>query len=223
MAKIYVDKKVHALRELHDETLKLDRSQIGIRDFLARQAQSVLDGHKSGNDAVTFHLACWCPSFIGKPPQQIMEEVLSLDLARQTIALEHGYTDWPAVEALGPLMFEVDFEQAVDWVMTGEVESLQELIETKPALAQQKSQFPHNATLLHYLAANGVESHRQITPLNAVDVARCLISAGVKVNEPANMYGGGSTTMGLLLSSAHPANAGVTDELAQILTEAGAH
>jgi len=221
-SEIYVDAKVHALRQLHAETLQLDRTQFSIQTLLARQAQSILDGHTEGNDAVTFHLACWCPQVIGQPPQQIMNTPLSLGLARQTIALEYGYEDWAAVEALGEQKLDENFEQAVDAVMTGNLKTLQALLKEKPSLATQTSQYPHAATLLHYLAANGVESHRQITPLNAAEIAKCLIDAGADVNVPANMYGGGSSVLGLLLSSAHPANAGVCDDVAHVLRNAGA-
>jgi len=36
----------------------------------------------------------------------------------------------------------------------------------------------HHATLLHYVGANGIESFRQKTPANAVDIARLLLDAG---------------------------------------------
>jgi hypothetical protein len=36
------------------------------------------------------------------------------------------------------------------------------------------------------------------------------------------MYGGGSTTLGLLVTSDHPAKAGVTGEVRTVLADAGA-
>jgi len=76
-------------------------------------------------------------------------------------------------------------------------------------------------SLLHYIGANGVESYRQITPMNAAEIVKTLIDAGADVNAPANMYGG-STPLELVLSSAHPHNAGVVDEIAAVLRNAGA-
>lgn len=67
----------------------------------------------------------------------------------------------------------------------------------------------HRATLLHYVAANGVEGHRQRTPANAPDVARVLLESGAEPDAVADMYGGQCTTMVLLVSSSHPAEAGV--------------
>jgi hypothetical protein len=42
------------------------------------------------------------------------------------------------------------------------------------------------------------------------------------VNATANMYGGGSTVLGLLVTSDHPAKAGVTGEVRKVLVDAGA-
>jgi len=82
----------------------------------------------------------------------------------------------------------------------------------------------HRATLLHYIAANGVEDFRQKTPKNALDVARLLLDAGAEVDALAETYGGGSiqTTMNLLVSSTHPAGAGLQSNLAELLLDYGA-
>jgi len=222
MTEIYIDAKVHTLRELHYDTLQLDRSRVSIREVLARQADTVLDAHKNGNDAVTFHIGCWHPQLTGQTAEQIMSASLTLEQARLTMAREYGYVDWAAVEALGELKFDGDFETAVDLVITGKVDLLSDMLASHSHLVTQTSQHPHAATLLHYLAANGVESHRQMTPLNAADVASCLIDAGANVNATANMYGGGSKTIDLLVTSAHPHNAGVVDAVSTILKQAAA-
>ena len=106
-------------------------------------------------------------------------------------------------------------------MLAGDLDKFTSTLTTTPALAQQQSQYGHRATLLHYLGANGVESYRQVTPLNAVKIAECLIEAGANVNATANIYGG-SRPLGLLTTSAHPANAGVTADVAAVLEKAGA-
>jgi len=222
MTEIYIDEEIQALRKIHNVVLKAALDDITIKEILACQAQNILDAHKSGNEAVTFHLACWSPQFIGQSTDEIMNSPLTLDQAKQTIAQEYGYSDWTKVEALCSSKLDINFEKAVDSVVTGEVEVLSELVSAKPQLTGQTSQYPHSATLLHYVSANGVESHRQMIPLNAVDVVNYLIAAGSDVNATANMYGGGSTPLALLMSSAHPANAGLVDELSDVFTSAGA-
>jgi ankyrin repeat protein len=67
-----------------------------------------------------------------------------------------------------------------------------------------------------------VERYRQKTPANAVDVARLLLGAGAEVDALADMYGGQCTTMNLLVSSCHPAEAGLQVELLETLLDFGA-
>jgi len=89
-------------------------------------------------------------------------------------------------------------------------------------LARTRSTRRHHATLLHYIGANGVEGDRQRTPANAVEVARVLLDAGAEVDALADMYDARCTTMSMLVSSAHPAGAGVQAALAETLLDYGA-
>ena len=118
-------------------------------------------------------------------------------------------------------MLDEEFERTVDAEVEGDITQILRLIQVKPELVNQSSQYGHRATLLHYIAANGVESCRQITSLNAPDVTRCLILAGADVNAIAEIHGS-STALNLVLTSAHPHNAGVTVKIADVLREAGA-
>ena len=88
---------------------------------------------------------------------------------------------------------------------------LRALLREHPELATARSSRPHRCTLLHYLAANGVEGERQKTPANAVEVIELLIGAGSDPNASCTYRGGpGETTAGLLAGSAPPRNAGLT-------------
>jgi len=73
------------------------------------------------------------------------------------------------------------------------------------------------------VAANGVEDELQKSPKNAAEIARILIEAGAEVDALAETYGGGTnqTTLCLLVSSIHPATAGVQPALVQVLCDAG--
>jgi ankyrin repeat protein len=75
---------------------------------------------------------------------------------------------------------------------------------------------------LHYVSANGVESYRQRSPKNALEIARVLLEAGAEVDAEADVYGGGSTTLGLVATSVHPERAGVQLELMDLLLRHGA-
>lgn len=114
------------------------------------------------------------------------------------------------------------FEQAVDAIVEGNLPLLEALLNHHPNLVHQRSTLPHAATLLNYLAANGIEDHRQITPPNALDIATLLLDRGADPNAKANVYGGLHATLPLLASSAHPARAGLQLPLLKLLIARGA-
>lgn len=114
------------------------------------------------------------------------------------------------------------FERAVDAVVTGDAATLRELLREHPQLVHAHSARPHHCTLLHYVGANGVEDWRQKTPPNAIEIATMLLDAGAEPDALADLYGSRYTTMGLLVSSVHPAQAGLQAPLAELLLDRGA-
>jgi len=114
------------------------------------------------------------------------------------------------------------FEYAVHATVNGDSHALKTLITQNPDLVKARSERDHHATLLHYIAANGVEDENQKTPQNAVEITKILLDAGSEVDALADVYGGQHTTMSLLVSSCHPAKAGVQVELVNTLLDYGA-
>jgi ankyrin repeat protein len=154
--------------------------------------------------------------------------------ARLAIARWYDFADWQRLEEYVDAVTQdgspvARFETAVEAVIDGNVEMLAGLLGDNPELARARStrvtQFDppvHRATLLHYIAANGVEGYRQRTPPNAVDVATTLLRASADVDALADMYGGQHTTMSMLVSSGHPEKAGVQVPLVETLVDFGA-
>jgi hypothetical protein len=146
--------------------------------------------------------------------------------AQRLIANAHGFARWADfARHVERLAGEGDpFEAAADAVVGGDLAALESLVSAQPELVRARSARVHRATLLHYTAANGVEDFRQQTPPNAVAVARFLLEAGSEVDALAETYGGGAaqTTLNLLVSSTHPAEAGLQSELAELLLDFGA-
>ncbi|SDS36173.1 ankyrin repeat domain-containing protein [Actinopolymorpha singaporensis] len=146
--------------------------------------------------------------------------------AQFVIAREHGFASWPRFAA--HLQGLVDgavgrYEAAVDAIVTGDLGALTELLDRHPDLVRARSTRTHRATLLHYVAANGVETYRQKTPANAVQIAELLLVRGAEADAGATMYGADdATTMEMLVSSIHPALAGVQALLVDKLVDFGA-
>jgi hypothetical protein len=207
-----------------------------------QQADILLAAHRAADPAAIdlFHrkhprfldeTIKWRPKFI--PDSEIRDAVLSLDDAQLAIARNYDFLDWSAlvdfVDAVsreGPVH---EFEAAVEAVVAGDLGSLQDALRRDPALVHVRSSRVccfdppvHRATLLHYIAANGVEAYRQKTPGNAVEIARALLVAGAEPDALADMYGTPCTTMSMLVSSSHPAAAGLQVALTELLLDFGA-
>lgn len=194
-----------------------------------KQAKELLRAGRAGDPAALRRLS-QCPrlasdDLAAAPPAATP----MLADAQYVVAREHGFAGWPAfaahVEALAYQDAPVArFEAAADAVVAGDLPALAALLEQDPTLVRARSTRAHRATLLHYAAANGVENFRQRTPANAVAVARTLLGAGAAVDVSAEMYGGGpsQTPLGLLVSSVHPARAGLHVALVDLLVDHGA-
>ncbi len=207
-----------------------------------QQAENLLSGHRAEDPAAIdlFHRKHprfldekikWRPKFI--PDSEIRDATLSLDDARLAIARYYDFLDWSSlgayVEAVsqdGPVF---EFESVVEAVVNGGLATLQNALRRDPALVRARSTRVccfdppvHRATLLHYVGANGVEGYRQKTPPNAVEIARALLQAGAGPDALADMYGAQCTTMSMLVSSSHPAEAGLQAPLVELLLDFGA-
>ena len=146
--------------------------------------------------------------------------------AQSVVAQEYGFETWgdlvaftAAVVGDGPV---ARFEAAVEAVVSGDVATLRAQLRDDPQLVHTRSTRRHRATLLHYVAANGVEGGRQKTPPNAVEVAKILLESGAEPDALADMYDQKCTSMSMLVSSSHPAKAGLQVALAQTLLDHGA-
>ena len=222
-AGVYICDEVRQVMKLHHDLLSDSVRSLPVREQLDLQANRVLDAHRDGNPAVATHLKCWHPQLVGCSTDEVLGFPLTLDEARLSIAREYGFASWDDVESRGEHPPDPEFEQAVDALLAGDLPTLRTLLQQRPSLVHERSAFGHRATLLHYVGSNGVETYRQVVPLNLAEVTQVLINAGADVNATAEIYGGGSTALMLLLTSSHPAEANVTDLVAKVLNEASAY
>lgn len=208
------------------------------------EAKAFVQAFKSGDPELMRRLRRYHPRLPGRPNTndrncvtdgQIMQTGLLLADARLVIARQHQFETWrdfaKHLDALNRKDSPVaQFEAAVDAIVSGDVVSLRRLLRRNPDLIRARSTREHRATLLHYVGANAVEGYRQKTPKNAVQVAKVLLEAGAEVDADLD-YGSmrrryperdGSTTLGLVATSCHPAAAGVQIPLLDLLLEHGA-
>jgi ankyrin repeat protein len=192
-------------------------------DDYQQQADALFAALNAGDDSAAWRFKCEHPRFKGQTVGAVRNATLDLDDARTVIAAEHSFDGWEQLaDFVRAMHTDPDvqrFEAAVDAVVEGNAEALREHL---PGLVHARSMRRHHATLLHYIGANGVEGYRQKTPSNAIEVAKILLDAGAEPDALADMYGAKCTTMSMLISSEHPAKAGLQAQLAELLLDRGA-
>jgi len=212
-------------------------------DQYEKQAEQLLEAHRSGDPEAVRIIHQKHPRFLDSripwlprniSDSEIQSAVFELSDAQLTVARWYDFQNWDAlIEHVAAVSRDGSpvrlFESGVEAVVDGDLETLTTLLRQYPELAKARSQRVthfdppvHRATLLHYIAANGVEGYRQRTPANAVAIAKILLDAGAEVDALAALYGGQCTTMSLLVSSCHPAQAGVQVALLDTLVDYGA-
>jgi hypothetical protein len=216
---------------MHATDLKPLPVRAGLAQY-TKQAKNLIAEHRAGNPRAIQRIRQHHPRLPGRPntndrnllsDSTIRRLKLSLSNAQEVVARWHGFESWRTLrghlEALTQKESTVlQFELAVEAIISGEVAALKALLRQNLQLVRARSTREHHATLLHYVGANGVEGYRQKTPRNAVAIAKVLLRAGAEVDADLD-YGVvgrkryperfGSTTLGMVATSCHPANMGV--------------
>jgi hypothetical protein len=192
-----------------------------------KQAKELLKSFKAG-DSKTLNYIRWNhPRFNGLSDDEIRAGRFQLADAQLVIAGLHSFESWPKLLQHIALLDKKDpeimrFENAADAIVGGDVLTLLKMLRENPELIHARSTRHQRAPLIHYIAANGIEGYRQVTPPNVIEVATVLLDAGAEVDAVSDAYGGGWTTLGLVATSAHPRRAGVQIPLMDLLLGRGA-
>ena len=195
-----------------------------VGDLLDGMVDAVGAAIGDGDPAAMAYFTNWHPGYLGATPASIMASAPAPADVRLAVARGYGFADWAGAERSRDRPFDTMFEAAADAVADGDEGSLADLLAARPLLVRDRSPLGHAATLLHYVAANGVEFRRQVSGPMAPVVAERLLAAGAEVDALADTYGGGTsqTVLVLLLTSGHPAQAGVTNAVVEVLLRHGA-
>jgi hypothetical protein len=230
------DNYEHTSRHLRDISLRFQQlpdvrdRPLRLSELFDRQASALHEDHAAGRPYVATVLrftetprASWRSQASALTDNALLALGLTLDDARDAAARWHGFANWTDALENDHLTVDHRFEAAADAIVEGNVAALQSFVAGAPELVHARSPFTHRSTLLHYVAANGIENHRQWqTPQNIVAIARTLCAAGADPNATSDSYGPGCTLLGLVETSVHPVRAGVQSALIAALIEAGA-
>ena len=191
-----------------------------------QEAQRLYDALHAGDKDARWNFKWMHPRYKSQSVKDVDASSLALSDAQLVVAHEYAFNKWDdlakftdAVTRDGPI---ATFETAADAVVEGDLARLESMLREHPELPHARSTRRHHATLLHYIGANGVEGVRQKTPRNALEITKALLEAGAEPDALADLYDSKCTTMSMLVTSAHPARAGLQAELAEMLLDYGA-
>jgi len=191
-----------------------------------RQAEALFEALEAGDESAAWRFKWEHLRFRERSILGVRNAPLDVADGQEVVAREYGFENWASLTAFAQTVASdrniALFEAAVEAVVAGDLDLLRSLQRDHPELVRARSARRHHATLLHYVAANGVEGGRQKTPENAVDVAKTLLDAGAEVDALADMYDSKCTTMSMLVSSSPPAEAGLQAALGEMLLDYGA-
>ncbi len=212
---IYKHKTVRELEDFYGDLFVKPELYSTISDHLTAVAERMWEGVQANNEAVFREISNYHPGHLGRTSAQITKTGLTEDDCKHTIANEFGFRRWTELMHLN-MGYHRIFENCIDTMLRGDLKGLKKIISEDDTLVNQKSQYGHRATLLHYAASNGVELWRQKVPLNLPEIVGYLLEQGANRTAKMKVYGGEYTAAELLPSSAHSRDAGIFKELRKL-------
>ncbi len=188
-----------------------------IFEHLNKLAERLYEGLKQQERCLYTQINNYNPDYIGIKVTELKEKKFDLTDCQHTIANEYSFGSWKEVQKMEETYYNVEFENCINAIVKGDINSLKASIQSNPKLLHLQSQYGHQATLLHYTASNGVELWRQQTPQNLPEIIKLLLEEGADKNAKMNVYGGQFTAYELYISSAHPSDAGLDKSTADLL------
>jgi ankyrin repeat protein len=201
-------------------------------DQLKRQARELQRAHRGGLLSAAARIAGHHPQLRNRGLREVLDGPFTLADSQLVIAREYGFASWAKLKhhaevarRCASLRPNPKLGDAIAALDAGELDRLRTLLGEDPLLVHARGELdpPYGyftgATLLHHIAAN---PYRVPLPTNIVEVARLLLDAGADPNALTLSPGGGNTTMGLIITSAHCSEVGAAAPLMDLLLARGA-
>ncbi len=207
---VYAHNVILGIRDYYGDLLFNYPKDLTILERLSRLSNRLWEAFTQDNDCILNEINNYHPAFIGQSWNEIRDNEFSRSDAEITIARQYGYASFAEIP---DIKIDALFERSVDVMLSGRLDELKHLIEDDPKLINQKSNYGHGASLIHYLGNNGVELYRQVVPYQLADILEYLLNRGADPNSTMNVYGGEFTMIALFSSSIHPKEAGIDKEV----------
>jgi len=216
--KIHQAKIVENLRAFYGEDNLSNMDELFyVKEYLSVLANKMFEGVQQQLPFIFQEINNYHKDFLGKPIDELQKLNLTLLDCQNTIANEYSFEYWETID--DKIEYDDDFELTVGLLLHGKFELLKLALDEEPDLICRKSRFGHEATLLHYVASNGVEFWRQIVPTNLPEMTKYLLEKGADKNAKMKVYGGIFSVLPLLETSIHPLKAGIINEMKEILKD----
>lgn len=208
---MYIHESIKLLNEWYIDIIA-NRNYKYVRNQLKDFCTCAYKAYEEGNEICMLEISNWHPEFIGVKKLSMLPRSLRTEDFQLTIAKAYHYSKWQDVLDSSD-QFDWCFEETVDHIIHGRSADLEVMLTRFPYLVQARSSYGHRAGLIHYVSSNGIEAWRQIVPDNLVLISKLLLNHGADPKMTSQIYGGGGKVIGLIESSAHPHNAGISKEL----------
>ncbi len=213
--KIFIAESVRLVEAFYGDLLYNFDQFESIKDHLEALASRMWEGVQEKHEGILNEISNYHWKYLGKGTQMLAEAGLDHEDCRQAIANEYGFRRWSEILHL-TRPYNFNFERAINLMLAGELAELEKLLSSEDKLLNSKSDYGHKATLLHYAVSNGVELWRQRVPMNLPEIVEMLIEKGINTRAKMKVYNGEYSASELLLSSAHPLEAGLLPELRKL-------
>ncbi|WP_373072838.1 hypothetical protein [Zeaxanthinibacter enoshimensis] len=216
---VYQHEIVGDINAMYGDLLRSWKQYVTVAEHLQALSVRLWEEVSQGNPTALQEVRNYHWSHLGQTVEVLKNAGLTEADCRQTIANEYGYRRWSEVSHVR-YPYHISFENAVELLLQGDEPGLRELLNGEPGLINQKSQYGHRATLLHYAVSNGVEFWRQSVPANLPQMVEFLLERGANPRAKMKVYNGEYTASELLLSSEHPRKAGILPALRDAFSKA---